>query len=97
MDWIWVHIENKNKLNCLALKKFIENNIIDYITPLDNTKFMDKWNKRHQESKSSVQRKPEIMFITNSDVTPIFYKYAAFQLNSLYDFYQNPFGEANKV
>lgn len=81
----------------LALKKFIENNIIDYITPINNEKFLEKWNRRHQETKSSVQRKPEVFFITNSDVTPIFYKYAAFQLHSLYDFYQNSFGEANKI
>jgi len=81
----------------LALKKFIEGNIINFINPVTEKSYLAMWGDKTENRYSSEKRKPEIIYITNSDSTPIFYKYAAFQLHEQFDFYQNTFGEANKI
>ena len=63
-----------------ALKKFIEQNIINFINPINAKTYLAMWGDKAQNRYSSAQRKPEIIYITNGDTTPIFYKYAAFQV-----------------
>jgi len=81
----------------IALKKFIDANIIQHITMVNHNEFFNYVNKWNQEIESPEPRKPQIIHITNKDQTPIVFKYASFKLNDFFEFYQNVFGEANKV
>jgi len=81
----------------LALKRFIDQNVINFIQEIKEKSYKEKFGSQAQERYSSSVRKSDIIYLTTGDTTPTFYKYAAFQLHEIYDFYQTPFGEATKI
>jgi len=81
----------------LSLKRFIDQNIINFIHDIKEKDYQEKFGNQAQERFASSPRKSDVIYLTTADKTPIFYKYAAFQLHEIYDFYQTPFGEATKI
>ena len=84
----------------IELRKFIEKSIENYVEIIDNNRFTELWKQWHDNKnlpEVTESRKPEIMFFNNKDKSPLIYKYNAMMLNKWINFYQNSFGEANKM
>ncbi len=64
----------------IALKRFIDQNIINFINQITEKSYKEKFGSQAQERFSSSTRKSDVIYLTTGDTTPIFYKYAAFQV-----------------
>jgi hypothetical protein len=90
-------IKHKKLLRIIALKKFIESNIVSQINEYDVEQVANLVNNWEKPSEVPQARKPDILLITSKDSTPIIFKYGSYKLKEFFNFYQNKFGISKQV